>query len=170
LGSIISSIRVWLWPLTKRDLTGWSLQKVRDSLIRLAAKMGKTRVQMRGMKGQLKEVIDSYLGYVFLGKNHPKIIVRKTLLLEEGIIERKGSTNITTHDSPRWIFQKKIGDDSTEWLSRACQYFEFQENMEEQKVAQCSSIFSPKGWSQPMVEMDQAGSKKWRTRDYLELI
>jgi hypothetical protein len=42
--------------------------------------------------------------------------------------------------------------------------------MEEQKVAQCSSIFSPKGWSQPMVEMDQAGSKKWRTRDYLELI
>jgi len=108
LGSIISSIRVWLWPLTKRDLTGWSLQKVRDSLIRLAAKMGKTRVQMRGMKGQLKEVIDSYLGYVFLGKNHPKIIVRKTLLLEEGIIERKGSTNITTHDSPRWIFQKTL--------------------------------------------------------------
>jgi hypothetical protein len=40
-------------------------------------------------------------------------------------------------------FPKNIGDDSTEWLSRACQYFEVQENMEEQKVAQ--AFFHLKG-------------------------
>lgn len=92
---------------------------------------------MRGMEEKLKEVLDSLSGFRMSWENssqhHEKVSNSRG-----GSNREEGSYHANYTRFTKMDFPKFSGDDPTEWLNRASQYFDFQEIGEEKRVALAS--------------------------------
>ncbi|KAA8524177.1 hypothetical protein F0562_010393 [Nyssa sinensis] len=120
------------------DRLEFGLQEVRDGLMRSAAETRETQAQMRGMEGQLKEVLDSLSGFHLSWEKSSQNYGEKGSTSRGGHNREEGFHPHNHSQFTKMDFPKFSGDDPTKWLSRASQYFEFQETVEEQKVALAS--------------------------------
>ncbi|XP_038986462.1 uncharacterized protein LOC120111962 [Phoenix dactylifera] len=111
----------------------YDLQDVREGQMRVVAESADTRVQIRGLEERMQEVLAALNGLRTIHSH-----AERGSSSRQPSSRNEGSSNTGGSRFIKMDFPRFAGDDPTEWLSRAMQYFEYQELADDQRVAVAS--------------------------------